>query len=56
MAMRPTAQNRLENAPRRLWGALEAPIAWRHARVAARDAAVDSTLRARPLWRERAPW
>jgi transposase len=53
MAMRTTEQNRLENAPRRLWADIEAHIAWLNQRVAALDDDVDSTLRVSPIWRER---
>jgi transposase len=53
MAMRTAEQNRLEQAPRRLRAAIEAPIAWLHQRVAALDDDLDTTLRARAVWRER---
>ena len=53
MARRTTEQHRLENAPRRLRADIEAHIAWRHQRVAALDEDVDTTLRARPVWRQR---
>lgn len=53
IAMRTTEQNRLENASRRLWGDLEAHIAWLNQHVAALDDDLDSTLRASPIWRER---
>ena len=54
IALRPTEQNRLENAPRRLPAAIEAPIAGLTQRVAALEDAVDPTLRTSPVWRERA--
>ena len=53
IAMRTTEQNRLGNAPRRLWGDIEAHIAWLNQHVAALDDDLDSTLRASPIWRER---
>jgi transposase len=54
MAMRTTEQNRLENASRRLRADIEAHIAWLNQRVAALDDDLDTTLRASPVWRERA--
>jgi transposase len=51
--MRTAAQNRLETVSPRLRTDLEAHIAWRNQRVAARDEDLDTTLRARPVWRER---
>jgi transposase len=53
IAMRPAAQNRLEHAPRRLRADIEAHIAWLDQRVAALDDDLGTTLRARPVWRER---
>jgi transposase len=55
IAMRTAAQNRLEHAPHRLRAAIEAPMAWLNQRVVALDADLDTTLRASPVWRERAP-
>jgi transposase len=55
IAMRTAEQNRLEHAPRRLRTDIEAHIAWRDQRVAALDDDLDTTLRASPVWRERAP-
>jgi transposase len=54
IAMRPAAQNRLDNAPRRLRADIEAHIAWLNQRVAALDNDLDTTLRASPVWREHA--
>ena len=56
IARRTTAQTRLETASRRLRADLEAHIAWLTQRVAALDEDVDTTLRARPVWRERETW
>ena len=56
MGMRPTAQHRLDKAPRRRRAAIAAPSAWRKQRVVALDHALDPTLRARPGWRARATW
>ena len=53
IAMRVAEQNRLEHAPRRLRADIEAHIAWLNQRVAALDDALDTTLRASPVWRER---
>jgi transposase len=55
IAMRPAAQNRLENAPHRLRPDIEAHITWLTQRVATLDDDVDTTLRASPVWREREP-
>jgi hypothetical protein len=55
IARRPAAQNRLEHVRGRVRPAIEAPIAWLEQRVAARDADVDTTRRASPVWREREP-
>ena len=54
LVMRTAAQNRLEHAPRRLRADIEAHIAWRDQRVTALDNNLDTTLRASPVWRERA--
>ena len=56
MGMRPTAQHRLDKAPRRRRADLAAPSAWRKPRVVALDHDLDPTLRARPGWRARATW
>jgi transposase len=53
VAMRTAAQNRLGSAPRRLQADIQAHITWLTERLAARDDDVDTTLRARPVWRER---
>jgi transposase len=52
-ARRTTAQHRRASAPARLQAAMQAPITWRDARLAARDDAWDTTLRRSPVWRER---
>jgi transposase len=54
IAMRTAEQRRLENAPPRLRTDIAAPIAWLEQRVAPLDDDVDTTLRASPVWRERA--
>jgi transposase len=54
IAMRTAEQNRLENVSPRLRTDIEAPIAWLDQRVAALDDDLDTTLRASPVWRERA--
>jgi transposase len=54
MARRTAEQNRREHAPRRLRADIEAPIAWLNHRVAALDDDLDTPLRARAVWRERA--
>ena len=53
IAMRTAEQNRLENASPRLRADIAAHIPWLDQRVTALDDAVDPTLRARPVWRER---
>lgn len=53
MAMRTPAQHRLANASRRLRADIEPHIAWLNQRVATLDDGLDTTLRARPVWRER---
>jgi transposase len=52
IARRTAEQNRLGSAPRRLQAAIEAPITWLHEPLVARDDDRDTTLRARPVWRE----
>jgi transposase len=54
VAMRTAALNRLRNAPGRRRAAREAHIAWLDHRLTALDDALDTTLRASPVWRERA--
>src|SRR5262249_54832734 len=56
MAMRTAEQNRLEHAPPRLRADIEAHIAWLEQRVAPLEDALDTTLRASPVWREREIW
>jgi transposase len=51
--MRTTEQNRLGSAPPRLQADIQAHIPWLHERLAALDDDVDTTLRAKPVWRER---
>jgi transposase len=53
IAMRTTEQNRLGSAPRRLQADIQAHITWLNERLAALDDDLDTTLRARPVWRER---
>jgi transposase len=52
VAMRPAAQNRLGRASPRLQTAIQAHITWLETRRAALDDDLDTTLRARPVWRE----
>ena len=52
-ARRTTAQTRLAGAPARLPTDIQAPITWLDTRLAALDDALDTTLRRRPVWRER---
>jgi len=54
IARRTSEQHRLENASRRLRADIEAHSAWLDQRVAALDDDLDTTRRARPVWRERA--
>jgi len=56
VAMRTAAQHRLGNAPPRLQTDLQAPITGRDTRLAALDDDLDTTLRMRPVWREREAW
>ena len=53
-SMRTAEQNRLGSAPARLQADLQAPMAWLTTRLAAMADALDPTLRASPVWRERA--
>ena len=53
VAMRTAEQNRLGSAPRSLQADSEAHIAWLNTRLAALDGALDTTLRASPVWRAR---
>jgi transposase len=53
VAMRTAEQNRLGSAPPRLQPDMQAHIPWRNTRLAALDDDLDTTLRARPVWRER---
>jgi transposase len=53
VAMRTAEQNRLGSAPARLQVDIQAHIAWLNTRLAALDDDLDTTLRARPGWRER---
>jgi transposase len=56
IARRTAAQHRLANAPPRLRADMEAQIAWCEPPVASLDNDLETTLRARPVWRERATW
>jgi transposase len=51
IARRTAEHTRLGSAPRRLQAAIEAPLPWLAARLAARDDALDPTRRASPVWR-----
>jgi transposase len=53
IAMRTAAQHCLGSAATRLCAAIQAHIAWLAQRLATLDDALDTTLRARSLWRER---
>lgn len=53
VTMRTAEQNRLGSAPSRLQTDIQAPITWRNERLARLDDALDTTLRASPVWRER---
>jgi transposase len=53
VGMRTTEQNRLGSAPRRLQADIQAHITWLNERLAALDDDLDTTLRTRPVWRER---
>jgi transposase len=53
IAMRTAEPNRLGSAPPRLHADIEAHITWLNDRVATRDHALDTALRASPVWRER---
>jgi transposase len=52
LAMRTAGQNRIGSASRRLQADIAAHITWLNARLAALDDDLDTTLRARPVWRE----
>ena len=52
IARRTAEQNRLGTAPRRLQAAIEAPLTGLNEHLGALDDDLDTTLRARPLWRE----
>jgi transposase len=54
LAMRTAEQHRLGSASRRLQVDIAAHITWLPARLAALDDDLDTTLRARPVWREHA--
>src|SRR5262245_20482151 len=49
--MRTAEPHRLGRAPPRLQPAIPAPLPWLNTRLAARDAALDTTRRASPVWR-----
>jgi transposase len=53
IAMRTAEQNRLGSASRRLYADIEAHITWLNARIVTLDDALDTALRASPVWRER---
>jgi transposase len=55
IAMRTAEQHRLETVSPRLRIDSAAPMAWRNQRVAALEDALETTLRASPVWREREP-
>lgn len=52
ISMRTAEQNRLAGTSERLTQDIEAPIAWLNARIATLDDALETMLRASPLWRE----
>ena len=54
VARRTAEQNRLGSAPHRLQAAIQAQMTWLTERLAALDDDLDTTLRASPVWRERA--
>lgn len=56
VALRTAEQNRRGSAPARLQADMQAHITWRNTRLAALDDDLDTTSRARPVWRARAPW
>jgi transposase len=53
IAMRTAEQNRLGSAPPRMQEAIQAHIAWLTTHLATLDDALDTALRASPVWRER---
>jgi transposase len=53
VAMRTAEQNRLASAPRPVQADIAAHLTWLDQRLTRRDAALDTTLRASPLWRDR---
>jgi transposase len=53
VTMRTAEQNRLGSAPRRLQTDIQAPLTGLNTRLAALDEDLDTTLRTRPVWRER---
>src|SRR5687768_16042902 len=52
--MRTAVQNRLGSAPPWLQTDIQAPITWLNERLSMLDDDLDTTLRASPVWRERA--
>src|SRR6266404_6613188 len=52
IGMRTAEQNRLAGTSERLAQDIEAPMAWRKAGIATLDDALETMLRASPLWRE----
>src|SRR5687768_5753073 len=50
--MQTAGQNRLGSAPRRLQAEIQAHITWLNERLVALDNALDTPLRASPVWRE----
>jgi transposase len=52
IGMRTAAQHRLAGTSERLTQDIEAPIAWRNARIATLDDDLETQLRASPLWRD----
>lgn len=52
IAMRTMEQTRLGSAPHRLQADIQAHITWLNERLGALDNALDTTLRASPVWRE----
>jgi transposase len=54
VGLRTAEPNRLGSAPPRLQPDIQAPLTWLNTRLAALDDDLDTTLRASPVWRERA--
>ena len=56
IVMRTAAQHRLAGTSARLTQAMAAPMTWRKADIAPRDDALETLLRASPLWRDNDDW